>query len=220
MTSGARSTKGAPASSGMAEHVRTRGSGRVRRGVSRPGGAGHAAYVQHPEPRGQRVLGVARRRLSDFGRDVIDEMNRCGVLVDLSHVGPKTSADAVRHSAKPVAYTIAARPGSRSTRATSPTPRCGRWWTEAASSASRPIRRSSPGATRPRWDQCVEVFEYVIDVAGEDAVGIGTDFTQDQDLSFFEWLRSDKGHGRLLVPGAAAGPASPQCLATIKEFPI
>ena len=41
--------------------------------------------------------------LSDFGRDVIDEMNRCGVLVDLSHVGPRTSADAVRHSSKPVA---------------------------------------------------------------------------------------------------------------------
>ena len=32
-------------------------------------------------------------------------MNRCGVLVDLSHVGPRTSADAVRHSAKPVSYT-------------------------------------------------------------------------------------------------------------------
>ncbi|GIT24173.1 MAG: hypothetical protein CM1200mP41_02170 [Gammaproteobacteria bacterium] len=41
--------------------------------------------------------------LSDFGRDVIDEMNRVGVVVDLSHVGAKTSEDAIRHSKQPVA---------------------------------------------------------------------------------------------------------------------
>ncbi len=42
--------------------------------------------------------------LSDFGRDAVDEMNRLGILVDLSHVGAKTSDDAIRHSKKPVAY--------------------------------------------------------------------------------------------------------------------
>ena len=68
-------------------------------------------------------------------------------------------------------------------------------------------------------DQCVGVFEYVIDIVGEDAVGIGTDFTQDQEVSFFEWLRSDKGHGRLLVPGTPRVPRLPNGLATIKEFP-
>ena len=68
-------------------------------------------------------------------------------------------------------------------------------------------------------DQCVEVFEHVIDVAGEDAVGVGTDFTQDQDLAFFEWLRRDKGHGRLLVPGTPRVPRLPDGLATIGEFP-
>ena len=43
--------------------------------------------------------------LSDFGRDVIDEMNRIGILIDLSHVGAQTSEDAIRHSKRPVAYT-------------------------------------------------------------------------------------------------------------------
>ena len=38
--------------------------------------------------------------LSDFGRDVVDEMNRLGILVDLSHVGAKTSDDAIRHSGR------------------------------------------------------------------------------------------------------------------------
>jgi len=42
--------------------------------------------------------------LSDFGRDVIDEMNRVGILIDLSHVGAQTSEDAIRYSQRPVAY--------------------------------------------------------------------------------------------------------------------
>ena len=42
--------------------------------------------------------------LSDYGRGLIDEMNRVGVVVDLSHVGAKTSEDAIRYSKAPVAY--------------------------------------------------------------------------------------------------------------------
>ena len=38
----------------------------------------------------------------------------------------------------------------------------------------------------------VATIDYVIKVAGEDAVGIGTDFTQDQDQRFFDWLTHDK----------------------------
>jgi membrane dipeptidase len=51
--------------------------------------------------------------LSDFGQEVIAEMNRLGILCDLSHVGPKTSEDVIKASKKPCAYTHcapAARP--------------------------------------------------------------------------------------------------------------
>ncbi|MCY3703273.1 MAG: dipeptidase [Rhodospirillales bacterium] len=156
--------------------------------------------------------------LSDFGRDVIDEMNRCGVLVDLSHVGPKTSADAVSHSAKPVAYTHCCPSGVMEHP---------RNKTDAEMRAV--VERGGfvgvatytpflPWGDETTVDQCVEVFEYVIDVAGEDAVGIGTDFTQDQDVAFFEWLSHDKGHGRLLMPGTPRVPHQPKGLATISEF--
>ena len=42
--------------------------------------------------------------LSDFGREVIAEMNRLGILCDLSHVGAKTSEDVIFHrsSALPI----------------------------------------------------------------------------------------------------------------------
>jgi membrane dipeptidase len=42
--------------------------------------------------------------LTDFGREVVSEMNRVGMLIDLSHVGAKTSEDAIWASGKSVAY--------------------------------------------------------------------------------------------------------------------
>src|SRR3954467_8944147 len=44
------------------------------------------------------------RGLSDFGRELVAEMNRVGVLCDLSHVGSKSSDDVIRTSTKPVCY--------------------------------------------------------------------------------------------------------------------
>jgi membrane dipeptidase len=43
--------------------------------------------------------------LSGFGREVVKEMNRVGVLCDLSHVGAVTSRDVILTSSQPVAYT-------------------------------------------------------------------------------------------------------------------
>ena len=43
--------------------------------------------------------------LSDWGRELVAEMNRVGMLIDLSHVGSRTSRRPSAKSSKPVAYT-------------------------------------------------------------------------------------------------------------------
>ncbi|HKE37265.1 MAG TPA: membrane dipeptidase [Candidatus Baltobacteraceae bacterium] len=42
--------------------------------------------------------------LTDFGRAAIDEMNRLGITVDVSHCSRRTSLEAIAHSKKPVIF--------------------------------------------------------------------------------------------------------------------
>ena len=157
--------------------------------------------------------------LSDFGRDVIDELNALGILIDLSHVGSKTSEDAILHSKQPVAYTHCCPAGLKDY------PR-NKTDEELKFIADRggfigvatypPFLPKGPETT---VDDCVEVFEYVINLVGEDCVGIGTDFTQDQDLAFFRYLRLDKGYGHQLVPGEVAVPTMPKGFGSLGEYP-
>lgn len=43
--------------------------------------------------------------LKAYGRELIDEMNRVGMIVDCSHTGYRTTMDAIEHSSKPVMFT-------------------------------------------------------------------------------------------------------------------
>jgi membrane dipeptidase len=139
------------------------------------------------------------RGLTDFGRDLIAAMNRAGVLIDLSHVGPKSAENAIKASAKPVAYSHCAPAGMKNH------PR------NKSDEQIRSIAQQGGfvGVTmfpaflgrgaQSNIDDYVEAIEYVINLAGEEQVGIGTDMTQDQPPEFFRWITHDKGNGRKLV---------------------
>lgn len=159
--------------------------------------------------------------LSDFGRDVIDEMNRLGIVVDLSHVGPQTSEDAIRHSSKPVAYTHCC-PAALKEHPRNKSDEQLRFIAEHGGfvgvAAFQPFLATGPAAT---LDDYLEAVEHVFDLVGEERVGIGTDFTQDQPDDFFHWLRFDKGYGRELVDLGVPSqtPMTVEGLRTIGDYP-
>ncbi|OZA81930.1 MAG: peptidase M19, partial [Azorhizobium sp. 39-67-5] len=137
--------------------------------------------------------------LSDFGRDVVAEMNRLGILCDLSHVGPKTSEDVIFASKQRVAYShclpagLKAHPRNKSDAQI-------RFISDKGGFVGvtmfPPFLKNGPASTVADY---VEAMEYVINIAGEDVVGVGTDFTQGYGKPFFDWITHDKGFGRKLT---------------------
>jgi membrane dipeptidase len=155
--------------------------------------------------------------LSDFGHEVIAEMNRLGILCDLSHVGAKTSEDVIKASKKPVAYThclpvaLKAHPRNKSDEQL-------RFIVERGGFVGvtmfPPFLRRGTEST---VDDYVEAIEYVIKLCGEDQVGFGTDFTQGYDRKFFDWITHDKGYARKLTEfGDIVNPAG---IREIKDYP-
>jgi membrane dipeptidase len=68
-------------------------------------------------------------------------------------------------------------------------------------------------------EDVLDGFTHMIDLVGEDQVGIGTDFTQGQDVAFFDYLRSDKGIGRNLSKPMTKRPDNPIGLDGPAEYP-
>jgi membrane dipeptidase len=156
--------------------------------------------------------------LSGFGREVIDAMNRLGILVDLSHVGPKTSSEAIAYSKRPCAYTHVAPFGAFN----HPRNKTDDQLKEIVDRggfvgvATYPPFMKTGAATT--LDDCVDLFEYMIQVCGETHVGIGTDFTQGHDEAFFDWLRHDKGYARRANPGRGRAPFV-RGMETLADYP-
>ena len=137
--------------------------------------------------------------LSDFGRDVVDEMNRVGILVDLSHVGAKTSDDAIRHSKKPVAYSHCLPSGLKEHQRNKSDEQLRFIADRGGFIGVTMFPAFLKRGTEATVDDYVEAIEYVMNIAGEECVGFGTDFTQGHNAEFFRWITHDKGNGRKLV---------------------
>ena len=63
----------------------------------------------------------------------------------------------------------------------------------------------------------MEAIDYVVNLTGEDCVGIGTDFTQGYGDAFFQWLTHDKGYARKLTEFGEI--VNPKGIRTLGEFP-
>ncbi|MGD2128292.1 MAG: membrane dipeptidase [Lysobacterales bacterium] len=123
---------------------------------------------------GDGCMEPAGAGLSRAGVEAVKRMNALGILVDLSHCGRRTAADAIAASSKPVAFThagcyaLAEHPRHR---------------TDAELKAVADTGGVSgifvmPYLSKGRQPTAADVIahlEHAIDVAGEDHVSIGTD---------------------------------------------
>lgn len=155
--------------------------------------------------------------LSDFGRDVLAEMNRLGILCDLSHVGPKTSEEAILASRQRVAYSHCLPSGLKAHKRNKSDEQL-RFIVDhdgfVGVTMFPPFLAKGASAT---VDDYVEAIEYVLNLVGEDSVGVGTDFTQGHEEPFFNWITHDKGDGRKLTDFGAV--INPEGLRRIGDFP-
>jgi membrane dipeptidase len=123
---------------------------------------------------GDGCLEPANAGLSRNGITAIERMNELGILVDLSHCGRQTAADAIRVSKKPVAFThtgcqaLADHPRNRTDAELRAVAEkggvCGIYFMPYLSEGRQPTAAD-----------IVRHLEHMVQVAGEDHVSIGTD---------------------------------------------
>lgn len=157
--------------------------------------------------------------LSDFGREVVAEMNRVGIMVDLSHVGGQTSEDAILTSSKPVCYSHCLPAGLKQHPRNKNDEQL-RFIADHGGFVG--VTMFPPFLARgieSTVDDYVAAIDYVINLIGEDCVGIGTDFTQGWGKPFFDWLTHDKGrHRRLTDFGKVVNPAGMEVIGNFSNL--
>ncbi len=123
---------------------------------------------------GDGCMEPADAGLSRAGFEAIARMNEIGILVDLSHCGRRTAADAIKTSTRPVAFThtgcaaLADHPRHRTDEEL-------RTVAEKGGVAGIYIMPYLNNGKQPTAENVIAHLEHAIKVAGEDHVSIGTD---------------------------------------------
>lgn len=159
--------------------------------------------------------------LTGFGRELVSEMNRVGVLCDLSHVGEVTAADAIDHSALPCAITHCLPKGLKDVARNKPDAlfrRCAGKGGVIGVSLFGPGLAAGNDAT---VSDVVDAIAYMIDLVGEDHVALGTDFSLNRPRPgpWQEWASKDKGTARVLTEFATAKIGKPKGIERLDEMP-
>lgn len=155
--------------------------------------------------------------LSGYGHEVVAEMNRVGMLCDLSHVGAQTSKEVILASKKPVCYShclpsgLKDHPRNKSDEELKFIADHGGF---VGVTMFTPFLKNGIHST---IEDYVEAIDYIFNLVGEDQIGIGTDFTQGHGQAFFEWLTHDKGYARQLTDFGKI--INPEGIRTLGEFP-
>ncbi|MFT5719829.1 MAG: membrane dipeptidase [Motiliproteus sp.] len=127
-----------------------------------------------------------------FGRQAIKEMNRVGMVVDMSHSGERSTLDAIEISERPIVISHA-NPSSFHAAKRNKSDRVLRALGESGGLLGFSLYpfhlRNGPDCTLT--DFCNMVAS-TADLMGIDQIGIGTDLCQQQPASVLEWMRNGR----------------------------
>lgn len=159
--------------------------------------------------------------LTGFGREVVDEMARVGVLCDLSHVGLKTTADTIAYSKAPVCMTHVLPSALRDVKRNKPDAlmkACAEKGGVIGTSFFAPGLKAGNDAT---VEDVLDAMEHVIALVGEDHVGIGSDYSQDHARPgpWLLWANKDKGTARTLTEFGSAKISKPAGIDKVHKLP-
>ena len=130
--------------------------------------------------------------LTRFGRQAVDEMNRVGMVVDMSHSGDRSTLEAIEHSSRPIAITHA-----------NP-----KWWHSALRNKTDEVLKALTGSggmlgfsmyphhlkdgTNCTLESFCEMIAEAATRYGVENLGIGSDLCQDQPDSVVTWMRNGR----------------------------
>ncbi|MGH7069475.1 MAG: membrane dipeptidase [Acetobacteraceae bacterium] len=129
--------------------------------------------------------------LSRAGKQLIREMNRVGMMIDLSHVGNRTAQDVITQSERPVAITHANAYSLFAHRRNKPDEVL-QALARAGGMLGLATYRNICGEWVASIDKWCEMVARTVEVVGADHLGIGTDLSRKSGEAELSWMR----HGR------------------------
>ena len=131
--------------------------------------------------------------LTNFGIDAVREMNHLGILIDLSHVGPQTTLDAIEKSEKPVAITHSNAKSFYNHPRNKDDLALNLLAEKGGVIGATPFVNFLPNTFDSTVEDFVDALDDMIHRVGIDHVAIGTDSTHDQPLEFWHYIASQQG---------------------------
>lgn len=161
----------------------------------------------------QSLLGAGHTECEDagltrFGHAVVAEMNRVGLVIDLSHAGRRTTREAIDASERPVAITHANPLEWHDVTRNIPADTLAALFARGGMLGFSLYPHHLAGGSACTLPAFCEMVARLAETHGTDRLGIGSDLCRNQPDSVVEWMRS----GRWAKPGSgptARFPAQP-----------
>ncbi|HEX3804798.1 MAG TPA: membrane dipeptidase [Solirubrobacteraceae bacterium] len=159
---------------------------------------------------------------SHFGRHVITEMNRVGMLIDVSHCGELTCRQAIDASELPIAITHGNPAEFVGTEVELAVRNRSTDLLKALAERGGMVGLSTYPRLAPDGDACTlerfcEMVAWTIDLLGIDHVGIGTDLYLGHDESSLTWWRRGRWAREVAIP-LSGPPRFPEWMRTPADF--